>query len=54
MPVTDLKLILILKSLAPDEFSKLKKYVNSPYFNNSLQINKLFDHLEKNTRLFQM
>jgi len=47
MPVTDLKLILILKSLEPDEFSKFKKYVNSPYFNNSTQINKLFDYLEK-------
>lgn len=47
MPVTDLKLILILKSLTPDEFSKLKKYVYSPYFNNSLQIIKLFDYLEK-------
>jgi len=43
----DFKLTKLLKTLKQDEFSKLKKYVNSPYFNNSYQITRLFEILEQ-------
>ena len=45
--MTDTKLITLLKKLTPDEMRDLEKYIASPYFSKSRDLNPLFSILKK-------
>ena len=47
MNLNNHNLIIVLRTITPDELKSLKTFLSSPYFNSLSKINELFEILKK-------